>query len=334
LETINKELFLQLEILNWNLKNMNASMEPKPQTQDRRRFVLIFLIVGLVIANLLFFYLVWKNKEYENNQIRKMMEEQKIDYQKDLTDLSDKLKDQIRKTEKLGEENKYFADSLQKVLRSIEADRNNLRNAAQLSQAQIRQYKEKIEAYEILLRKKDEEIDKLRETTEILYKENTNLKNEKNELSTVIGDKDRDLQKLQNKVEAAAVLKAENLTINAINNKGKETSGGQYRAKNIDKLSIVFNVADNKLAKIGNKEIYMRLLEPAGTVLFNPGTSGKFDLDGAQATYTSRQQILFDNSRQNVSFQFSRTGEFQPGRHTVELYCEGHRIGIGAFEVR
>jgi cell division protein ZapB len=309
-------------------------MEQKTQSQERRRLVLIFIIVGLVIANLLFFYLVWKNKEAENNQIKKLMEQQKIDYEKDLQDLSEKLKDQIRKTERLGEENKLFVDSLQKVLRNVEGDRNNLRNANQLSQTQIRQYKEKIDAYEILLRKKDEEIDKLRETAEILYKENNSLKNEKNELSTTINEKDRDLQKYQSKIDAAAVLKAENLTINAINNKGKETSGGQYRVKNIEKLSISFNMADNKLAKIGNKEVFMRILEPAGTVLYNPGSSGKFDLDGGQATYTSRQQILFDNSRQTVNFQFNRNGEYQSGRHTIELYCEGQRIGIGSFEVR
>lgn len=304
------------------------------ESQERRRFLLVFLIVGMVLANIVLIYLIMQNKNSEIAGKELIIAQQKKDYEKDLKDLQDKLEDQIRSAKKLGDENRVFVDSLQKVLKSIDADRENLKKANQISQGQARQYKEKIEAYEMLLRQKDKEIDKLRETAEILYKENNTLKEEKNQLSSTISEKNQDLDKLKTKVDAAAILKAENVNVNIINSKGKEESGGEYRAKRIEKLAISFNVADNKLAKIGNKDVYMRVVEPAGTVLSNPGSSGNFDLDGRQATYSARQQILFDNSRQKVNFQFSRTGEFQAGRHTVEFYCDGQRIGVGSFEVR
>lgn len=304
------------------------------RTPERSRLWLILIIIGLAVGNFVVFYMLWQGKESDKLMYEKLLKDQKADSEKDLANLSDKLKEQIQRADRMGEENRSFVDSLQKVLRQVDADRNNLRNTVKVTQEQMKQYKEKIEAYEMLLKKKDQEIEKLRETANLLYDKNNELKEEKNKLSVEKNEIDQEREKLKSKVETAAALKAENMVVNAINDRGKETSGGQYRAKNIAKLNISFNIADNRLAKIGNREVFIRIIEPAGTILANAGTSGKFDMNGTTGTYTSRQQILFDNSRQTINFQYKRGGEYAPGRHTVEVYCEGQKIGIGSFEVR
>ncbi len=309
-------------------------MENKGQKREQRRSVFIILVIVLILANALLLYLVWQNGKSQLEEEQKNSALQKELYERDLKGVQEKLEAQIKQTKKLETENQAFIDSLQLVLEEVQTERNNLKNNTQLTQNQMNNLKQKIEAYEILLKKKDKEIEKLRETADILYKENNDLKEEKNELTSTITELDREKSKMQGKLNEAAVLKAENVVVNIIDSRGKEQSGGQYRANKIDKLSISFNIADNKLSKIGNKEVYMRVLEPAGTLLINPGSSGKFEANGREIQYTSRKQILFDNSRQTVNFEFSRTGEFEPGRHTVEFYSEGYRIGYGTFEVR
>jgi myosin heavy subunit len=305
-----------------------------PRTSERSRIWLILIIIGLAVGNFVVFYMLWKGKESDKAMYERLLKDQKSESEKDLNNLSEKLKEQIARAEQMGEESRSFVDSLQRVLRSVDADRNTLRNTLKVTQDQLKQYKEKIDAYEILLKKKDQEIDKLRETANVLYDKNNELKDEKNKLLVEKNEIDQERDKLKNKVEAAAALKTENLVVNAINDKGKEVSGGQYRAKNITKISVSFNIAENRLAKIGNREVFMRIVEPTGTVLATAGTSGKFDMNGQTATYTARQQILFDNSRQPISFQYKRGGEYNAGRHTVEIYCEGEKIGIGSFDVR
>ena len=312
-------------------------MDTKAKTQrapERNRMWLILIIIGLAAGNVVVFYMLWQNKESDKMMYEKLLKDQKNDSEKDLQNLSEKLKEQIQRADRMGEESRSFVDSLQKMLHQVDADRNTLRSTVKITQEQMKQYKEKIEAYEVLLKKKDQEIEKLRETANLLYNKNNELKEEKNKLATEKNEIDQEREKLKSKVESAAILKAENMVVNAISDKGKETSGGQYRAKNIAKLNISFNIAENRLAKIGNREIFMRLVEPAGTILANAGSSGKFDMDGATGTYTARQQILFDNSRQTINFQYKRGGEYAPGRHTIEMYCEGQKIGIGAFDVR
>lgn len=312
---------------------MNQEIEKRPKARSSRT-LLILIILGLAVGNVVVFYMLWQNKESDKAMYEKLLKDQKSDSEKDLGNLSERLKEQIALAERTGEENKTFVDSLQKVLRSIDADRNALRNTLKVTQAQMQQYKDKIDAYEMLLKKKDQEIEKLRETANVLYDKNNELKEEKNKLLVEKNEIDKEREKLKGKVDEAAFLKAENMVVNAITDKGKEISGGQYRAKNISKINVSFNIAENRLAKIGNREVFMRVVEPAGTILANAGTSGKFELDGGQATYTVRQQILFDNSRQNINFQYRRSGEYAPGRHTVEIYCEGQKIGVGAFDVR
>ncbi|TAE75839.1 MAG: hypothetical protein EAZ85_01540 [Bacteroidetes bacterium] len=306
----------------------------QPKRQKSGQTGLIILVVTLITAIFILLFLMRQNLSSQKSDYEKMLADQKIGYEKDLSKLQIDLKEQISKAEKLGDEKNQMVDSLKKMLQSVENDRNMLKKTLQLSQAQNKQYKEKIEAYEMLLKAKDKEIDRLKETADVLYKENNNLKNEKNNITTELTDEKKKRESLQGKVEEAAVLKAENVQINMIDRKGKESSGGQYRASRIDKLAISFNTADNKLAKIGNKDIYMRVLEPLGTVLANSGTSGDFEINGKKMTYSARQQILFDNSRQKVTFTFSRSGEFQSGRHIIEFYSEGAKIGSGSFEVR
>lgn len=306
----------------------------KVRASGNGRTLLILLILGLLVGNVVIFYMLWKGKESDKAMYEKLLKDQKADSEKDLNNLSERLKEQIALAERMGEENRAFVDSLQKVLRAVDTDRQTLRNTLKVTQDQMKQYKDKIEAYEILLKKKDQEIEKLRETANVLYDKNNELKEEKNKLLVEKNEIDKEREKLKGKVDAAAILKAENLVINAITDKGKEISGGQYRAKNISKINVSFNIAENRIAKIGNREIFMRVVEPAGTILANAGTSGKFDMDGEQATYTARQQILFDNSRQMINFQYRRSGEYVAGRHTIEIYCEGQKIGVGVFDVR
>ena len=109
-----------------------------------------------------------------------------------------------------------------------------------------------------------------------------------------------------------------------------------YKAKKIDKVKVSFRLAPNGLAQQNEKEIYMRILDPSGAVLSDMATgSGEFTYAGEGMIYTAMQRINFDNSRQQVNFVYGRGNQrFNPGRHAIEIYSEGFRIGEGEFTVR
>jgi predicted nuclease with TOPRIM domain len=235
---------------------------------------------------------------------------------------------------------------LEALKAQLEKDKKNLVNSKSVS---IRDFESKIMGYEAALSAKDVEIAKLREenaqlTTEVktLGSENSNLKTD---VSTLKTDKQAladsvyattvKNKELAEKVTLAAALKAMNVSVNAINSRGKEREGGEYKAKRVEKVKISFKLTENPLTKRENKVIYMRMLDPQGNCISDMATgSGAFNYGGKEMIYTAKQSVTYDNSGQNVDFIYSRGSNYSKGKYNIELYSEGFSIGRGIFEVR
>ena len=89
------------------------------------------------------------------------------------------------------------------------------------------------------------------------------------------------------------------------------------------------------MAEVASKDIFMRLIEPDGAALFDLATGGgTFMVEGKETFYTAKREILFDNSRQQVSFVYDKGNPYKEGRHIVELYADGYLIGQGSFVIK
>ncbi len=303
------------------------------KTKRSNRRVLLLVILGMAAINVVLIYLILRNKNQEIAYLETEVTNQKTE----LTKLETRLREQINETKQLedqNQDNRILLDSLEQTLAEVVQDRDSLQRTTNYSFSQLSQVRQKIQAYEVLLRKKDERIKELQYANEVMQEQNTDLKNEKNVLIEQVTDEQKRVERMQRKIDDSAVLRAENLNVSIIDDRGKLQSGGQYKSKRIDRLNVTYNIARNNLAKIGNKDVYIRVLEPAGTLLINPQTSGSFDANGQSLQYSSKDRILFDNSSQTYTFQFSRTGNYQAGTHRVEIYADGTRIGVGTFQVR
>ena len=79
----------------------------------------------------------------------------------------------------------------------------------------------------------------------------------------------------------------------------------------------------------------MRIIDDNDNVLFDVARgSGTFVLDGKETFYTAKQEILFDNSQQVVSFLYDKGSEYLPGRYVMEVYTEGYLMGSKSFRVK
>jgi len=300
------------------------------EKKGNKKILLTLFIIALIVVNGVLVYLNFKNKdeiEVAQTEKEQVSEELKGTSAK-LDSISNELDIRIAEVTKLGGD----VESLMKMKEQLEADKKSLRGANRLS---ARNYEEKIRTYEELLVARDKEIERVKKVNDQLFTENTTLKTQKNQLNDSINTIEQEKKKLSEQVAIASVLKTENLAINVINAKGKEKSGGEYKSRQVDKIKISFNLAENSVAKIESKDIMMRLIEPDGATLYDTGMGGgTFTADGKEAYYTAKQEILFDNTRQQVSFVYSKGTPYKEGRHTVELYADGFRIGTGTFVIK
>ncbi len=79
----------------------------------------------------------------------------------------------------------------------------------------------------------------------------------------------------------------------------------------------------------------IRIIDENGQVLFDVARgSGTFIYQGKEEFYTASQDILFDNTRQKLSFLYDKGSEYAPGTYTMEVYTDDYRMGSGTFVVK
>jgi peptidoglycan hydrolase CwlO-like protein len=246
---------------------------------------------------------------------------------KRLEEIRVELNDKISQIEKLGGE----VEDLQKAKAEVESE---LRSARKRFGKDISELKDRVEGYEELLELKDTEIEKLKSINQELFTENKSLKTRQNKLSDSINRLAQNKEELATKVALASQLKAENVIVASINSRGKEHES-PFRVRQLEKLKVEFNIAENKVAPIAGKTILIRVSDENGQPIFDVAKgSGTFQLNGREEFYTSAQEILFDNTKQKLTFVYEKGSEYASGVYNVEIYTDGYLMGHSQFTVR
>lgn len=280
--------------------------------------VLAVLLVGALVLNF-----IRENNLKETNA--KLM----VAYSQ-LDSIGNEMDTKIVQIEELGGN----VEELTLIRDSLESEKEGLLEARTRSNKQIRDLKNRVEGYRELLVMKDVEISELKKVNEELVVENTVLKTERNTLNQNLRDAKKTEEKLSEKVQIASRLEAENISVAALNDRGKARED-EFRSRQISKLQVKFNIAKNDVAPVSGKEILMRIIDDNDNVLFDVARgSGTFELDGKETFYTAKQEILFDNSQQAVNFLYDKGSEYLPGRYVMEIYTDGYLMGSKSFRVK
>jgi len=302
--------------------NNISSSASEPKKINR---ALIYVVVGLAI--LLVAALV-VNFIRENN-LKERNAELMVAYSR-LDSIGSEMQEKIIEIEQLGGN----IDTLQMIKDSLEVEKAGLLEFKDRSYKEINRLKGRVEGYRELLVLKDTEIAELKKVNENLVVENTELKTERNELNQNLREAKKTEEKLSEKVQIASRLEIENIKVAALSQKGKAKED-EFRARQIDKLKVDFNIVKNDVAPVSGKEILMRIIDDNDNVLFDVARgSGTFVLDGKETFYTAKQEILFDNSQQAVSFLYDKGSEYLPGRYVMEVYTDGYLMGSKSFRVK
>jgi len=125
----------------------------------------------------------------------------------------------------------------------------------------------------------------------------------------------------------AATLKVSNMHINGIQLKKDGEVDIEMRARRVDKLQINFTIADNSIANIGQKEIYVRIINPKGNLIADP--NNLFFVHGEKLQYTFKEIINFTNNGEEYQFLWNdESGKgFIKGAYTILLYSNNAIMG-------
>jgi hypothetical protein len=300
--------------------------KPKSQSNGNTAVVMLSILVVLLLGGIGYLmYDKFKQPALAEEESGEKVEVSKSDMDKELAQIN-RLQDSIRviiaQKEALGQE---LADERAK-LGALEELKSQVRN----SQLSINSLNKKLNRFK-------EDYHSVQASMVTMETSNKELVLEQENLQKLLQAKDDSLKSLANaqsalheKVALASALKTQAVNVTVFNTAGKEMgAAASYKAMLVRKVKVSFTLADNKVASPGPKDVYMRLLEPSGSTLFEGERI--FMVNGRKTFYTDKQTIEFDNSQQTYSFVYSERSRYKPGKYAVELYSDGQKIGDGTL---
>ena len=276
------------------------------------RIVIIILAVILVALSVVYF-----NMHRQQQAEYALLEEDRTKIQGDLDSL-------IVSFDDLKIQNDSIAANLEEANQLME----QLKNERRLNYAKIRAYEKEVGTLRTVMQGYIRQIDSLNNINQQLTRENISYKKEISTAQLRAEMAEDRAEELNNKVRVGAVIRARSITMQALNNRGKEVT----RVKNAQRLYLDFALAANELAEPGNKAIYACVTSPEGYLIANNSAS-TFTFEGEQKVYSAMREVDYECADLPVGIYVDGSG-FTPGTYRIELYVEGRLAGTAEVAMR
>jgi hypothetical protein len=294
--------------------------ESKPKKDTKKVYILLAVIVLLIATNIF----LWMQKDKTETRFEQTSgEKEKLQLQ--LNQLEVDLTQATANADSLNESLLAKDEELKaKVAQLQTALRRGNMSAAELERA-----RNEIDQLRYYIHKYQDEIITLKKENELLASENNGLKRTVETEQRKSSDLTNQNINLSNKVAVASLLKATSINATGVRYRtnGKETL--TERVKNLEKIKVTFNVAENQVASQGARDFYLRVVNPTGKAeVITDQFESKFIADGSEMRYSVKSNILFENkSGQTYTIFWTKTSSIEPGTYTLTLYADGASIG-------
>lgn len=206
---------------------------------------------------------------------------------------------------------RHVADSL---MERMKTERN-------ISYRKLKAYEKELGTLRTTMQGFVRQIDSLNTLNKKLTGENLAFRREISDLRTTTEAAKETAAELNQKIERGAVIKARDITLRAVNKRGKDVS----RARTAEQLVTTFILAANELATPGEYTVYVRIISPDGYDLAE-SQSSLFDFEGTQTPFTASHVIDYQGEDIAASVYYKGKG-LTAGQYTVHVYMNGHMVG-------
>jgi hypothetical protein len=296
---------------------MAESLNSKPVGQINRKITPSnMMAISVILAALLTFLVI-----LYFNQKSKMIEMETI-----LTEEKDSLTNELKSMVFAYDTLKTNNDTLKAGLEK-ERERIVQLLAINASNVQlIKKYKSEITTMREIMKSYIVQIDSLNTRNKILVAENTEIRQQMNQVRTANTELSKVKEELTDKVEIASVIQAKDVAAVPLNKKRKETT----RISLLDKVRVCFTLRENPIAKAGEKEVFMRVIRPDSLVI-TTSPDNLFEYNKSKIIYSANRVVDYLNQDIEMCVYMDNTGDFIVGTYSVEIYLENNIIGRTTF---
>jgi len=291
---------------------------------------------------------------YINSQLKQDTANQKtelIELEKIKTELDQDYKAAIEGLDELRGDNKELNQLIDSQKLSLQGQKEKINNLI-WSKRELGKARKEMKALKDQAQQYIQELTKLRDDNQFLTSSNTQLKEEKEALNQLyaeiaqareilIVEKEEIIKEkaiLSGKVDIAEAIKINYMEVQGYQVKDDGKTKKKNKAKNINMLRTCFLTETNVVAKGGEQEFYIRIIDPVGETIAdsNDGGAGVLTnkLDNTQVMYTTSGSIDYQNEDTRGCISLSLSEKLSKGIYDVEIYNNGFMVGKGDFKLK
>jgi len=163
------------------------------------------------------------------------------------------------------------------------------------------------------------DLDQTKENLNVVSTERDDYKNQTNELT--------------DKVNKGSKLSASDFLTEGIKEKGTGSYKETDRAESCSHIRSCFTLGDNSIATPGNKTVYMRIVTPGGSVLYE-NNNNTFKSGDQSLLYSDKKTVNYQNAQIDLCIFYKLTSTIEKGNYIAQIYCEGTMIGSDTFVLK
>jgi hypothetical protein len=302
----------------------NPEQELPIRKDSNKIYFLVAVILALLGTNA---YLFFKDKK-ANDRIVTISDE-KTRMQTEIDKIEAELDNASSNNLKLS--NQMLKD--QAIAREKIGELRSALKQGQITQGQLARAQEEIKELKYFVSKYASEIDELKKQNQELTSERNELLSTVDSVRSKVNELEKQNDELNTKVQAAAAIKSGNVSIAAINIRGKGKESTVTRANKTDKLRVDFTLVNNSLAQKGLHTIFLRVTDPSGNLVTDKN-GGVFVSDNEELQYSYKTALEFANDGRAYTIDWIKGGTYQKGVYTIMLHADGYTMGKGSVTLR
>lgn len=297
------------------------------EKKNNNKGILVLLLLSLLGNGFLGYKFFTEKSEKETVTVAK----EKVDAElEDLIDVRVALESELTTTKSELDKFKGYSAELDSLL----ADARQQIDAKEKRIASLSKDSRKLKELQKELEDLKSMRDSLLEQVDKLVMENNLLKKENQEFQATIGNLNIVKSDLEKKVESGSILSVNNVVALPYKEKSSGKKSPTAIAKKADLIEVCFDVAQNRIAPQGPKEVYARIISPEGsTIAVQSQGSGTFKSkeSGEDNLYTIKKTINYDGSEKNHCLVWKSSTPFASGKYKIEIYIDGYLTGVGGL---
>jgi hypothetical protein len=291
------------------------------EKSNSKLMAIIIVLVLLLIGSLGYLYKITTDNQELQSNVEKVTSEKET-FLKELNELKLSYDLALESKTALSDELEAERQKVIEMIRLVEKSKNDIKSLANL---RIK-YKSLEDKNKSLLIENERLVFENEQLKVDLDSTKTILTNEKDYNKALVGQN----EELSKTVKKASKLSILNVSTSAykVRNSGKEIS--TEKARRADMLKISFTIAENNVAKSGDRTYYVQIIDPGSNVI---GVREEVTIEEKKLGYSFISKVVFNNSTVQV-VENLKGDNFESGTYFINIYDETSLVAKSSFSLK